>query len=30
MLVASVLNKPKEYVIAHSEDELDEIHEKRY
>ena len=29
MLVASVLNKPKEYVIAHSEDELDEIHEKK-
>ena len=28
LLVASVLNKPKEYVMAHSEDELDEIHEK--
>lgn len=29
LLVASVLNKPKEYVMAHSEDELDEIHEKK-
>lgn len=29
LLVASVLNKPKEYVMAHSKDELDEIHEKK-
>ena len=29
LLVASVLNKQKEYVMAHSEDELDEIHEKK-
>lgn len=29
LLVASVLNKSKEYVMAHSEDELDEIHEKK-
>lgn len=29
LLVASVLNKTKEYVMAHSEDELDEIHEKK-
>ena len=29
ILVASVLNKPKEYVMAHSEDELDEIHKKK-
>lgn len=29
LLVALVLNKPKEYVMAHSEDELDEIHEKK-
>ena len=29
ILVASVLNKPKEYVMAHCEDELDEIHKKK-
>lgn len=29
LLVASVLNKTKEYVMAHSEDELDEIYEKK-
>lgn len=28
ILVASVLNKSKEYVITHSDDKLDEIHEK--
>ncbi len=29
ILVASVLNKPKEYIMAHSEDKLDEVHEKK-
>lgn len=29
ILVASVLNKTKEYVMAHCEDELDEIHKKK-
>lgn len=29
ILVASVLNKTKEYIMAHSEDKLDEVHEKK-
>ena len=29
ILVASVLNKPKEYIMALSEDKLDEVHEKK-